>query len=191
MSTYIVVNILCASRSFKDQMHSGDPSEKVSVCYKVLMLDKEQNPCSLHGVRYLAYSLSQISNFNAEKIFLVGDFNLPVFDWINQLSLSSDQLYLNSSEIFNNTFLATICSGDQLEWHIKLNCLLYFNNNSHFFLYSLEVSRRASSKKSCIFDRCWWNIWQTPWKRRSVPCSLMKFCCSSRGTLIWSDVWLY
>ena len=53
----------------------------------------------------LGDSLSRISNANAEKIFLVGDFNLPDFDWINQLPLSSDQLYLNSFEIFNDAFL--------------------------------------------------------------------------------------
>lgn len=53
----------------------------------------------------LGDSLSRISNSNAEKIFLVGDFNLPDFDWINQLPLSLDQLYVNSFEIFNDAFL--------------------------------------------------------------------------------------
>ena len=67
---YAVVDILCASRVFKDQMHSGDPSEKVSVCYKDLMLDKEQNLClllfvvgrpiwiTLHTELYVIYVLS-------------------------------------------------------------------------------------------------------------------------------------
>ena len=55
----------------------------------------------------LGDSLSRISNSNVEKIFLVGDFNLPDFDWINQLPLSSDQLYLNSFEIFNDVFRLT------------------------------------------------------------------------------------
>lgn len=39
-----------------------------------------------------------------KKIFLVGDFNNPDFDWINKLPLSSDQLYVNSFEIFNDAF---------------------------------------------------------------------------------------
>ena len=56
----------------------------------------------------LGDSLSRISNSNAEKIFLVGDFNLPDFDWINQLPLSLDQLYVNSFEIFNDAFLTQV-----------------------------------------------------------------------------------
>ena len=56
----------------------------------------------------LGDSLSRISNSNAEKIFLVGDFNLPDFDSINQLPLSLDQLYVNSFEIFNDAFLTQV-----------------------------------------------------------------------------------
>ena len=56
----------------------------------------------------LGDSLSRISNSNAEKIFLVGDFNLPDFDWINHLPLSSDQLYVNSFEIFKDAFLTQV-----------------------------------------------------------------------------------
>ena len=56
----------------------------------------------------LGDSLSRISNSNAETIFLVGDFNLPDFDWINQLPLSSDQLYLNFFETFNNALLTQV-----------------------------------------------------------------------------------
>ena len=46
----------------------------------------------------LGDSLSWISKSNAENFFLVGNFNLPDFYWINQLPLSSDQVYLNSFE---------------------------------------------------------------------------------------------
>lgn len=48
----------------------------------------------------LGESLSRIINSNAEKFFLVADFNLPDFDLINQLPLSSDKLYFTSFEIF-------------------------------------------------------------------------------------------
>ena len=62
----------------------------------------------MNYIELLRDSLSRISNSNAEKIFLVGDFNLPDFDWINQLPLSSDQLYVNSFEIFNGAFLTQV-----------------------------------------------------------------------------------
>ena len=42
-------------------------------------------------------------NCNAHK-----RVNLPDFDWINQLPLSLDQLYLNSFEIFNDAFLTQV-----------------------------------------------------------------------------------
>ena len=56
----------------------------------------------------LWYSRSRISNSNAEKLFLVGDFNPPAFDWINQLPLSSDQLYVYSFKKFNDAFLTQV-----------------------------------------------------------------------------------
>ena len=43
-----------------------------------------------------------------KKIFLVGDLNLPDFDRISQLPLSSDQLYVNYFEIFNDAFLTQV-----------------------------------------------------------------------------------
>ena len=45
----------------------------------------------------LGESLPRIINSNAEKFFLVADFN--------QLPLSSDKLYFTSFEIFNDAFL--------------------------------------------------------------------------------------
>ena len=42
-------------------------------------------------------------NCNAHK-----RVNLPDFDWINQLPLSLDQLYVNSFEIFNDAFLTQV-----------------------------------------------------------------------------------
>ena len=51
------------------------------------------------GIDYMLFlheSCSRINNLNFDKIFLVGDFNLPNFDWINQVPLSTDQLYLKT-----------------------------------------------------------------------------------------------
>jgi len=56
----------------------------------------------------LQESCSRINYFNFNKIFLVGDFNLPNFDWINQIPLSSDQLYLKTYEITNDLFLTQV-----------------------------------------------------------------------------------
>ena len=52
--------------------------------------------------------LLRINNFNFNKIFLVGDFNLPNFDWINQIPLSADQLYLKIYEIMNDLFFTQV-----------------------------------------------------------------------------------
>ena len=56
----------------------------------------------------LQESCSRINNLNFDKIFLVGDFNLPNFDWINQIPLSADQLHLNTYEIMNDLFLTQV-----------------------------------------------------------------------------------
>lgn len=56
----------------------------------------------------LQESCSRINYFNFNKICLVGDFNLPNFDWINQIPLSSDQLYLKTYEITNDLFLTQV-----------------------------------------------------------------------------------
>ena len=94
----------------------------------------------------LGDSLSRISNSNAEKIFLVGDFNLPDFDWINQLPLSLDQLYVNSFEIFNDAFLTREITS-QMEGteylstaspkigNIYLLAFQRLNNRSNFVYY--------------------------------------------------------
>lgn len=43
-----------------------------------------------------------------DKIFLAGDFNLPSFDWINQVPLSSEPLYLDAYELLNDSFLTQV-----------------------------------------------------------------------------------
>ena len=41
-------------------------------------------------------------------IFLVGDFNLPNLDWINQVPLSLETIYWNAYELLNNAFLTQV-----------------------------------------------------------------------------------
>ena len=62
------------------------------------------------GVEYfqcLRDSLASIDD-KFDKIFLAGDFNLPGFDWINQVPLSSEPLYLDAYELLNDSFLAQV-----------------------------------------------------------------------------------
>ena len=64
------------------------------------------------GIEYMLFlqeSCFRINNLNFNKIFLVGDFNLPNFDWTNQIPLSTDQLlYLKTYEIINDLFLTQV-----------------------------------------------------------------------------------
>ena len=60
------------------------------------------------GIEYillLQKSCSRINNLNCNKIFLAKDFNLPSIDWINQIPLATDQLYVKTHEIVNDLFL--------------------------------------------------------------------------------------
>ena len=41
----------------------------------------------------------------ALKVFLVGDFNFPNFDWVNQVPLLFDQLHIKMFELLNDLFL--------------------------------------------------------------------------------------
>ena len=62
------------------------------------------------GVEYfqcLRDSLATIDD-KFDKIFLAGDFNLPGFDWINQVPLSSEPLYLDAYELLNDSFLTQV-----------------------------------------------------------------------------------
>ena len=56
----------------------------------------------------VAESFNRISRLNIEKVFLVGDFNLPHFDWVNQLPLQYDQLHINTFELLNDLFLTQL-----------------------------------------------------------------------------------
>lgn len=56
----------------------------------------------------VAQSFNQISRRNIEKVFLVGDFNLPHFDWVNQLPLQYDQIHINTFELLNDLFLTQL-----------------------------------------------------------------------------------
>jgi len=62
------------------------------------------------GIDYLLLQEScfRINNFNFNKIFLDGDFNLLNFDWINQIPLSADQLYLKIYEYMNDIFFTQV-----------------------------------------------------------------------------------
>ena len=62
------------------------------------------------GVQYwelLRDSLPKIDN-KIDKIFLAGDFNLPNFDWVNQAPISSEAIYLNASELLNDSFFTQV-----------------------------------------------------------------------------------
>ena len=50
-------------------------------------------------------SFNLISNLNVDKVFLVGDFNFPNFDWVNQVPLLFDQLHIKIFELLNDLFL--------------------------------------------------------------------------------------
>ena len=41
---------------------------------------------------------------NFDKIFLLGDFNLPNFDWVNQIPLSTEAIYIKAYEMLNDSF---------------------------------------------------------------------------------------
>jgi len=62
------------------------------------------------GIDYLLLqeSCSRINNFNFNKIFLVEDFNLLNFDWINQIPLSADKLYLKIYDYMNDIFFTQV-----------------------------------------------------------------------------------
>ena len=53
----------------------------------------------------VAESFNLISRLNIQNIFLVGDFNLPQFDWVNHLPLLHDQLHIKTFELLNDLFL--------------------------------------------------------------------------------------
>ena len=40
-----------------------------------------------------------------DKVFLIGDFNFPNFDWVNQVPLLFDQLHIKMFELLNGLFL--------------------------------------------------------------------------------------
>ena len=48
------------------------------------------------------------TNNKCDKVFLAGDFNLPNFDWINQVPLSSETIYWNAYELLNDAFLTQV-----------------------------------------------------------------------------------
>ena len=52
-------------------------------------------------------SFTAINN-KFDKVFLAGDFNLPNFDWINQVPLSSETIYWNAYELLNDAFLTQV-----------------------------------------------------------------------------------
>ena len=59
-------------------------------------------------LRSLRSSLDRVNNTKAEKIFLVGDFNLPNFDWTNQLPCSFELIYIETFEMLNDAFLTQV-----------------------------------------------------------------------------------
>ena len=56
-------------------------------------------------LRSLRSSLDRVNNMKAGKIFLVGDFNLPNFNWTNQPPCSYKQIYIETFEMLNDAFL--------------------------------------------------------------------------------------
>ena len=59
-------------------------------------------------LRSLRSSLDRVNNTKAEKIFLVGDFNLPNFNSTNQLPCSFKQIYIETFEMLNDAFLTQV-----------------------------------------------------------------------------------
>jgi len=55
----------------------------------------------------LCESFTAINN-KFDKIFLVGDFNLPNFDWINQVPLSLATISCNAYQLLNDAFLTQV-----------------------------------------------------------------------------------
>ena len=45
-------------------------------------------------------NLSLLLNNKFDKVFLVVDFNLPDFEWFNQVRLSSETIYWNVCELY-------------------------------------------------------------------------------------------
>ena len=45
---------------------------------------------------------------NFDKIFLLGDFNLPNFDWVNQIPLSTEAIYIKAYEMLNDSFFTQV-----------------------------------------------------------------------------------
>lgn len=72
----------------------------------------------------VAQSFNQISRRNIEKVFLVGDFNLPNFDWVNQLPLQYDQIHINTFELLNDLFLTQL--------NHQATRKLYFRTGLHY-----------------------------------------------------------
>ena len=91
------------------------------------------------------------------KIFLVGDFNLLNFDWINQIPLSADQLYLKIYEIVNDLFFTqvdTFATRDKNILDLVLTStpdLVTDVSVSEGFLHSdrLSISFRISTRPTC------------------------------------------
>jgi hypothetical protein len=78
-------------------------------------------------LRSLRSSLDRVNNTKAEKIFLVGDFNLPNFDWTNQLPCSFELIYIETFEMLNDAFLTQVNTEPtrgRILWHdiIQFRC---------------------------------------------------------------------
>ena len=82
-----------------------------SVGQKILFGTFYRPPNTMTGIEYfelLRESFTAINN-KFDKIFLEGDFiKLPNFDWINQVPLSSENIYWNAYELLNDAFLTQV-----------------------------------------------------------------------------------
>lgn len=56
-------------------------------------------------ISLLEKSFNRIANSNTYKVFLVGDFNLANYDWVNQRPILFDQLNIKIYELLNDLFL--------------------------------------------------------------------------------------
>ena len=133
----------------------------------------------------VAESFNQISRLNIEKVFLVGDFNLPHFDWVNQLPLQYDQLHINTLfELLNDLFLTQLnhqaarnnnildlvftTHPDLIDNVTVTDSLVISDHLNVNFNIKLKVNPAAPSPK-CIFDYKDANIEELKKTLKNIP----------------------
>ena len=132
----------------------------------------------------VAESFNWISRLNIEKVFLVGDFNLPHFDSVNQLPLQYDQLHINTFELLNDLFLSQLnhqatrnnnildlvftTHPDLIDNVTVTDSLVISDHLNVNFNIKLKVNPAAPSPK-CVFDYKNANIEELKKTLKNIP----------------------